>query len=184
MTGWRFSSVQREWNVGLLPDSVSIETATAYTSWSPDFRERLERVVRAVAEVVEPSFEQRLGLRYINQVPCPQEITPQNWSKYLAHGLTGPTRVGPFKGKLTSLFQQLHYSLEPTQDISANVLVGAGEDAHRQRQPWLMLDIDVYREGIRTFSVDGIRSTADTLADLAYELFTNFVDRRYLESIQ
>src|SRR3954453_15486492 len=67
--GWRFVADDERWAVAALPDRVSLET-TSYENWD-HFRERLQAVLAAAAEQLEPAVEQRLGLRYINRLAQP-----------------------------------------------------------------------------------------------------------------
>ncbi len=63
---WRFGDVDGAWRVSLAPDFAAIET-TAYTS-RQDFLERLEAIVLALAEHVNPRVLDRLGVRYIDRI--------------------------------------------------------------------------------------------------------------------
>jgi uncharacterized protein (TIGR04255 family) len=82
-SGWRMTSQDGEKAIVLLPSSVAFEAFT-YGGWDDDFAPQLATLVEAVAEVVQPVFEQRLGLRYINQVTSPEVLNAEGVTRTLA----------------------------------------------------------------------------------------------------
>ena len=67
--GWNFRPADGAWTVVLMPEFFALETR-AYTDWA-DSSSRLDELVRLVESVLEPSVEQRLGLRFIDRVKDP-----------------------------------------------------------------------------------------------------------------
>ena len=86
--GWQFRSVDETWTVTVQPDFFSLETS-GYLDWS-DFRERLMGVVQAVGNHVRPVVEQRIGLRYVDEVRDPVVSDPVGWKGWIDESLLGP----------------------------------------------------------------------------------------------
>ncbi len=63
---WRFTDLGGAWRVSLAPEFVALET-TAYTSRG-DFIGRMQTILGAVANHLNPPIVQRVGLRYIDRV--------------------------------------------------------------------------------------------------------------------
>ena len=86
--GWSFRSSDGNWTVVLMPDFFALETK-AYEDWE-DFSARLAAVVRLVDEVLEPSLEQRVGLRFIDRITDPKMSAPGDWGGWIDDRLLGP----------------------------------------------------------------------------------------------
>ncbi len=65
-TAWRFHDLEENWRVSLSTEFVALET-TAYRSRG-DFLGRLEQIVNAAAEHLDPKVCSRIGIRYIDRV--------------------------------------------------------------------------------------------------------------------
>jgi uncharacterized protein (TIGR04255 family) len=65
-TIWRFSDADQNWRVSLTPNFLALETPR-YTSRT-DFLRRLNVIITALQETVDPRLTLRIGLRYISRV--------------------------------------------------------------------------------------------------------------------
>lgn len=65
-TSWRFMEASGAWRVTLAPDFLALDT-TRYSS-RDDFMRRLEVVLQALKDHVDPKVVDRLGVRYIDRV--------------------------------------------------------------------------------------------------------------------
>lgn len=65
-TSWRFMEASGAWRVTLAPDFIALDT-TRYSS-RDDFMRRLEVVLQALKDHVDPKVVDRLGVRYIDRV--------------------------------------------------------------------------------------------------------------------
>lgn len=165
--GWRLASDAGEMAVALMPDHFSLET-TAYQGWD-DFRARFVRLLRAVAEHIDPVLEQRVGLRYINRLTEPVVSHPGRWAEYIASELLGPAlhaRLGP---AIRASQQQIDF--DPEGGTQCSMRHGFFRDPSRQGAVTYLLDFDVYREGTRPFDQAAILEAVDTFHHLVLQLF-------------
>jgi uncharacterized protein (TIGR04255 family) len=155
--------------VALLPSWVTLEMFD-YPGWEEGFEPLLRDVVRAVGETIRPTFEQRIGLRYINQITDPQDVrSAEEWTDLIQPAflaLAAQPEIGPHV-RLTR--QQTILELEG--DVRCNVNHGFGPDDDRGGALTYVLDLDVYREGMRDFDPDQILAAASEFNLVALRLF-------------
>jgi uncharacterized protein (TIGR04255 family) len=166
--GWRIVTGDGLRTVTLMPNWVALES-TSYDGWEDDFAPRLANVLAAVQELAEPVFEQRLGLRYINQITEPDVHSPEEWKDWLDEHLLGfiaHDEVGPL---ITYIRQQAILQLD--DDVRCTLNHGFAPDPERGGALTYLLDFDLFREGLRPFDSNGIRETVDTLNTYALRLF-------------
>lgn len=166
-TGWRLRSGDGKQAVSLLPSSVALEVSD-YQGWE-SYRAELEAVLTAVAECVEPVFEQRLGLRYINQLTVPEVRRPDEWHGYIDDAFLG---IGSHEelGALVGFTRQ-QAVLELDDEARCTLNHGFAPDESRDRALTYVLDYDVAREGTRLFDIGGLREAADRFNAYALRLF-------------
>jgi uncharacterized protein (TIGR04255 family) len=167
-SGWRIADNGKVTAISLLPTSVSVETAT-YAGWDESFADLVREVLEAVSELVEPVFEERLGLRYINQIIDPEVTDPLEWQTWIAGsflGLAADAELSP----MTSFIRQ-QALLQLDAEVRCNLNVGFAPDPERSGALTFLLDSDVYREGMRPFELDAIRDAGTTFNAYALRLF-------------
>jgi uncharacterized protein (TIGR04255 family) len=69
---WRLQDVPGEWQVAVSSTFVAL-TTTAYVS-SPDFCERLGRVLSACQATFAPPIAERVGIRYVDRIDDPDQL--------------------------------------------------------------------------------------------------------------
>ncbi len=164
--GWRFADREGGWFITLMPDHVALET-TAYTTWEGEFRDRLEKTLGAAAEEIEPSLENRLGLRYIDRIEDESVETPKDWARCIEPALLGvPLHEGLGSGLLSA--QQVAV-LELAEDVRCGLRHGFAME--KAEVAAYLLDFDIYREESRAFGVEGILEAADRFNEFALQLF-------------
>jgi uncharacterized protein (TIGR04255 family) len=154
--------------IALLPNAVTLEAFT-YGGWDDDFAPQLDQLLSAVADLVEPVFEQRLGLRYINQVTIPEIRTPEGWRGLIADEFLGP--AGNVEVGDLIVYSRQQFVLEPEEGVRLTVNHGYAPDEARDDALTYVLDFDVAREGARAFDPGAIRVTADNFNAYALRLF-------------
>jgi uncharacterized protein (TIGR04255 family) len=176
--GWRFSNEDRTLVVTVVPEHVSVETAR-YTNWDA-FESRLGAVLAAVAEHVDPAFENRLGLRYIDLLKGHGADAPQDWSKIVDGHLLGPILHPGFGIAIRAAQQQLVLELDAQGTLCAfrHGLIPSPEEA-----PAYVLDYDFYREGSRGFDVEDALAAAVRFNTFALQLFQASITREHWESL-
>jgi uncharacterized protein (TIGR04255 family) len=164
-SGWRFSS-GRTLAAVLMPDHVALET-NAYTTWE-DFSELLAQVIDAVAEVVEPAIEQRIGLRYVDRIQELDLKSPAEWESYIRSEFLGPILHRELGPGVRAAHQQLLIELE--DGISCGLRHGPVDNQNRETVDYV-LDYDLFRQSGRPFDPEGIKETAALFNRLGLQLF-------------
>lgn len=164
--GWQFRSADESWTVTIQTEFFSLETS-AYVDWS-DYKQRLLEVMGAVRAHVGPVVEQRVGLRYVDEVRDPVVTDPVGWGGWIDESLLGPLTHASFGPALRST-QQL---LELEAHDALRVILRHGTVRVPGDKQWLyLLDHDCFRQQGRRFDVDALASTLDDLHRLALQVF-------------
>jgi uncharacterized protein (TIGR04255 family) len=165
--GWKMRSEDQRWNAVVMPEFFSLET-TSYDDW-PDFRTRLEALTRAVSAAIEPSLEQRVGLRFIDRITHPEVASPKDWARWIDAAFLGPIaheRVG--EGITTS--QQI-VQVDAGDGRSMIIRHGAVRDTEADGQWTYLFDQDCYVQRGRAFDADQVLGVAESLHTLALQVF-------------
>ena len=109
--GWNCRSADGAWTVVLMPDFFALETR-ACTDWT-DFSARLDELVRMVEAALEPSLEQRLGLRFIDRIKDPAVRSPGGWEGWIDDRLSVPSFTAP-SARLSKQFSRCSSSTAAT----------------------------------------------------------------------
>lgn len=166
--GWNFKSADGAWTVVLMPDFFALETR-AYTDWQ-DFSERLRAVVGQVDEILKPSVERRLGLRFIDRITDPKVGSPQGWEGWIDDRLLGPVLHSSFGPALKGLQQVVQ--LDGGDNVEVLLRHGFTPEGAGEKQVWpYLLDHDCSRSGGRTFSAEAVMESVEQLHDLALAIF-------------
>jgi len=176
--GWRFSSGQTLAAV-LMPDHMTLET-NAYTTWE-DFSELLGRVIDAVAEVIKPAIEQRIGLRYVDRIQELNLRSPAEWAPYIRSELMGPV----LHDELGPAIRQAHQALliDLGEGASCGLRHGPVDDQSRNTVDYV-LDYDIFRESGRPFDAEAIKETADRFNTLVLQLFQATITDELLDYLR
>ncbi len=164
-SAYRLATADGAWSVLLNPDRVTLET-TSYDGWAT-FSARFALLAASVAEVFDPGTEQRLGLRYIDQIQLPAGW--EVWQGLVPDTLLGVSIDDRFDGGILGSDQRLLLQLDG--DIRCVFRHGLLTDAAtNQVGAAYLLDYDVYREN-RPYSPDGLAEGAEMLHSYVGRLF-------------
>jgi uncharacterized protein (TIGR04255 family) len=153
----------------LLPDFVSLET-TGYERWE-DFAERLREALEAVARVVTPRVETRLGLRYVNELLFDDVESPSDWPTYLNHALVGELSTDePLAASLVTLHQMLQFDVGDGARLTLRHGM-PGEGAQDRKALTYLLDLDCFRQQERILDIDGVLTEASRFNTAITSLF-------------
>ena len=166
-TGWRMQSADERQVVILLPVLVTLEVFN-YEGWDT-FSQRLREVLEAVGELVEPVFEQRLGLRYINQLTVPETRISTDWVGNVDPHFLGIGAHPEIAGDILYARQQALLQLD--EEVRCTINHGFAPDDDREGALTYVLDFDLAREGARSFDVPSILDAAATFNTYALRLF-------------
>lgn len=165
--GWRLRSSDQTWTAVIMPDFFSLET-TRYTEWA-DFRARLENLARAVASAIEPSLEQRIGLRFIDRIKHPDVKKPEDWLHWIDHTFLGPIAHEKL-GQAVTTSQQI-LQLETGDGRSIILRHGAVRDVEPSGEMIYLIDQDCFVQRGQPFDVDQILDAVEQLHTLALQVF-------------
>jgi uncharacterized protein (TIGR04255 family) len=180
VTGWQFASADGLWSVQLLPESVALET-TGYTDWS-DFHGRMEAVLEAVRAVVNPAFEQRVGLRFVDRIHGLGVTTAFDWQPHMSDHLLGAVLHPGIGPAVLAAHQQLVIDI----DDGASCTLRHGPLPGRDDRDGLdyLLDFDLHRDGGRPFDAPAIVAALDQFNRRALQLFQACVDPTLLDTFR
>jgi uncharacterized protein (TIGR04255 family) len=143
---WRFADRSGTWTAVLAPDSFALETRQ-YTHFD-EFIERLQRVLAALKEHIQPEGGSRLGLRYINEIRA-ETGSP---AKALRSELVGLLSAPEFGDHATLAIQEVQLQFSDAQSIHVrHGLLPEGSTVEpRSGQPppagpFYLLDFDAFR---------------------------------------
>lgn len=175
--GWRFRSEDASWIVSMMPDNVALETSR-YEHWE-DFRTRLDDVLAATHEHLKPVFEQRLGLRYVNQLALPEVRQAADWEPWINRDLLGPLAHERLREGVVFARQQL--ALDLGDGVSCSLAHGSFPTDSPEAELAYLLDYDVSRQTGQPFDPGEIRSGVEAFNTAALALFQLSVTPAYLE---
>ena len=164
---WQFQSDDRTWTATLQEEFFSIETS-AYSRWD-EFRRRFAALTRGVDEVLKPSIEQRVGLRFVDQITEPEVETPADWRGLVEEALLGPAAYEPFAPAVSAI-QQLVELVGP-DDTRVNLRHGSQPLPDAGGHQLYLVDTDCYRQVGRRFQKDAVLQTIDQLHLLIKQVF-------------
>jgi len=180
-TGWRLRSDDSRWTVTVMPDHVIVET-TRYPGWSEGFRPVLHALLGAVADHIQPSIEQRLGLRYINSIRVDDAESTVDWRLYIAPrllGVLGDEVIGPHVQTT-----QQQFVIEVDDKVLCSVRHGLVSDETNSEAPSYVLDFDVYRDHGQPFDAGSVKLASDNFNDFALRLFHASITHTLLERLR
>jgi uncharacterized protein (TIGR04255 family) len=179
-SGWRLTSADGAWVITLMPDNFSLETS-AYTTWAEDFAPRLDALIAAVAERVQPTFEQRIGLRYVDRINELGLTELSAWQPYLSPELLG-LALHPQLGPGVRTYQQ-QVVIELASGVTAGLRHGPVVEPGRDHVDY-QLDYDIFRQGGRPFVASEVIDAVAEFNTYALQLFQATVSDALLEELQ
>ncbi|HEX8103571.1 MAG TPA: TIGR04255 family protein [Solirubrobacteraceae bacterium] len=164
--GWQYQSRNAAWTVSLFPDHVALECHSDYPGWD-EFSARLDQIIKALVDHVEPAIEHRVGLRYIDHIAEIEATRPSDWVRFLAPEILGFAAHESLGQHIVHARQQVLLDLGEDYQCVINHGFVPGDNGRLGYG----LDYDVSREGGRPFDVETLRETLGVLHDDALKLF-------------
>jgi len=185
----RITSRERTRIITAKPESFIVEVVD-YLRF-PDFQNLLVLAAQAVENVLQPDGIVRIGLRYINEIPAPEQ--PPEWSHWLDRSLTAPEL--PRQLTLTDWTGTARYQVSADQFLvlqyrpSAGPVVSPEGPLRRPRVtegPIFVLDFDSFwqPDDIPEFTSDRIGEVADSLHSPLRGLFDSLCQPSLLEEFR
>jgi uncharacterized protein (TIGR04255 family) len=160
---YRFLDVAKAWTVTLGPNSLSLET-TAYGDFT-DFARRWHSLASTVLELLDITNQERIGLRYVNELPCPAEPSPEDISRIVIRELVGVVGRHEATQRLLASMQEMRFAQPQGACTFRHGFVPRSEGSA------YVLDIDLYDEKPRALGLDNEIQLLASFNHAAYELF-------------
>lgn len=156
---WQFKDTEQNWTITVTSNSVALETRR-YTSVS-EFADRMAEVTSAAKEAFEVDVQERVGLRYVNEIRHPEIKKPSDWRRFMNPTLLGPLSDDAISSNLESTMQELRLSIS-----NGSLIVRHGAAQGTTVAPELgmaaptgefyLLDLDAYDEQGKQLDVDDL----------------------------
>lgn len=163
--GWQMKSEDGAWTVTTTPDAFSVETST-YAGWT-DFRGRIQELIEAITGAYGPALEQRIGLRYVDEIVHPEVKSPDGWRGWIRDELLGPLAHGEIGAAVRGLEQRVEFDAGD----GYRVMLRHGTMQNPGNPATYILDHDCYRQVGRPFDVNALIESADVLHRVALQIF-------------
>ncbi|MET7914191.1 TIGR04255 family protein [Streptomyces avermitilis] len=161
--GWRMQSTDGEWTVTLQTDHFAIETSH-YRGWE-EFSRRARTLIQAVQDATQPEIEQRIGLRYVNQLQHPEVTEPVHWRSFISDALYQDTLYTSAGDDLQAVMQVVDLQPEPAHRIVMR------HGFQRREGLAYVLDSDCSRQRQRAFETEAICVSLEHLHSMARSAF-------------
>lgn len=169
---YKFNDPSGQWLVALTPDYIALESQ-AYERFD-DFEERFSWLLERLVQHAGPARVERIGLRYINQLPA----NDQTWRRYIQSevaGLAGLEDVAPY---VSRSLEQLALDFGERGLIFTHGLL-PGEDGEKT----YVLDIDSYHAAAMSVDVGTIMEVLRELKRAAWSFFFGSITNRLVEDL-
>jgi uncharacterized protein (TIGR04255 family) len=179
--GWSFSSSDEQWSLALLPGNMGLQS-NSYNGWD-DFLQRETAALEALSEIVRPSFEQRLGLRFVDTLVGENldVATPAGWEPYISGQFLGPLLNSELTPATRATFQQV--LIDIGDDAVCNLRTGTS-GPNDDGTVDFAVDCDLFRERGQPFDLTAILSTISRFKEQADRLFQAVVTPALLEKLK
>jgi uncharacterized protein (TIGR04255 family) len=174
---FRFHSHRKDWVVTVAPNALSLET-TAYKGFR-DFVGRWQQVAAACVKALDLEHQERIGLRYVNELAAPEQATHEDLLSLVRKDLLGPIGAHPATTRVFKAWQELRF----TQDAGALTL----QHGYAQRPPkgWAyVLDFDHYDDEGKAIDLESQVNGLAQFNHRTYELFAWAVNEELFESFE
>ncbi len=173
-SAWQFSTINRQWVVQISETSVSLETRRYQEI--EDFAERFTLLLRIVVEYLQPKYQLRLGLRYVNEFRHPGGKSHAGWRQLLNPELLGLNASELLGGAVEQTIGEVR-----TKRADGTVLLRHGflngttvapqEGQEPKTGPFYLLDMDYYDEDAKRFNVESVAAQIERYNDILYRVF-------------
>ena len=162
---FRFRTHQKDWTVTVGAESLSLET-TAYDDIA-DFIYRWSRIAEAAVEALGLKHQERVGLRYVNQIDAPAGASRDDLLKIVRPELLGVIGDHPTTQRLTKSWQELRFR----QD-DGGCTMQHGYVQRPNSEDWTYtLDFDCYDEDGKPVDLESQMHVLEQFNHRTYELF-------------
>lgn len=169
----RFDSLDHAWAVVISQESVSLETRS-YRDIH-DLSSRLTTLLETVEKVLDPKYQTRFGLRYINEIRHPEGTRYSTWRKLLNSDLFPTGFLETVGGHVDQTIAELRTSQPNGSLLLRHGFLDGTTVVPQQNQPpkngpFYLLDMDYSDQTATDFDPDPSQRLAE-YNDILYRLF-------------
>jgi len=185
---FQFTDSEQRWTVTLSANSIALETRH-YTD-ANEFMERLLTVVAAAKESFELSVQERVGLRYINEIRHPEADTPVAWRPLIRSELLGPLADDHIAYHIVSASQELGIEIPEGRltlrhgYIPQGSTVGTKHETKPPDGPFYLLDLDAFDDKAREVDNEVLDRLFRSYNRTIYSLFRWGISERLFEYLK
>lgn len=196
-TAPRFLNRTRTLSVTFGAMGLLVET-TSYRGWTAAFRPLLKASIEALAESVEPTGVERMGLRYIDEIRLPVGgRSPEDWTSYIAEAIHAPSLSPELSDLHPQTWQGLvayrgrdnrqvvvRYGLREGVAVNQTGVLRRPSDV--VSGPFFLIDTDSFWEPvdeIPAYSVGQLLDMADELHAPVTQIFESLITDRLREEV-
>jgi len=174
---YRFRTHAKDWVVSVGPTSLALET-TAYAGF-PDFIERWKQLVRIAVEALGVGHQERIGLRYVNELPAPAGASRDDLLALVRPELVGIIGAHELTERVSKTWQEMRF----TQEDGACTLQHGY--AQKSETEWVyVLDFDYHDERGDAIELENQMRTLAQFNHQTYKLFEWVVDEALFASFE
>jgi uncharacterized protein (TIGR04255 family) len=174
---YRFQTHAKDWVLSVGPTALALET-TAYEGFD-DLITRWECVARAAIETLKLGHQERLGLRYVNELSAPADATREDLLALVREELVGPIGTHERTGQLLKSWQELRFAQD---DGSCTMQHGY---AQRPQNGWAyVLDFDYYDDRGTTIELETQMRVLAQFNHRTFELFQWAVNEQQFSAFE
>lgn len=174
---YRFRTHEKDWVVSVGATALSLET-TSYRGFY-DFIGRWGRIAEAAIAALDLRHQERLGLRYVNELPAPAGATREDLLELVREELLGPVGAHERTQRLLKAWQELRFQ----QDDGACTMQH-GYDQRAENGWSYVLDFDYYDEQAKAIELESQMRALAQYNHRTYELFQWAVNEQLFTSFE
>ncbi len=165
-SSWQFTDTDETWTVTLSVDALALET-TAYANFA-DFSQRFNDLVGHTINRFSPTRQNRIGLRYINEIVHPDAGTPAAWQPFLRAELLGVVG-GEVVGE--DVIQSMEQIRVQQPDGIFVLRHGFVKRSSTPPEGVYILDFDYFDEQPQPLDAGGLAARLENYNDTIYRVF-------------
>ncbi len=177
---WRFWDVERNWQVTLAENFVSL--ACSDYSDRADFLFRLAEALEAAEEHVRPVLTSRVGVRYTDRLSGPEKL--EQLPEFVRSELLGLAGADLGEGEAVGQLTQAEFSTDRVNLRGRWGLLPPGETHDMSieaiKSPSWVLDLDAYTEITSPFDSRFCAAEAERYVGIVYTFFRWAVSDQFL----
>jgi uncharacterized protein (TIGR04255 family) len=172
---FQFRSEKKDWTVTVTRSSISLETS-AYLDFT-DFIKRWYAAVSVVVEALGISRQERIGLRYVDELECPPRPSRSDLAEIVRDELIGIVGAHERTQHLVGSMQEMRF--EQSQGVCT-----LRHGLIRRDRAVYVLDFDFYDETPRDLDLEQQVKLLAEFNHSAYELFSWSVSPKLFETFK